>query len=254
MEEPTMLKKIKYLISNTASIKIVFYLAAILFGMPILSLLYWAFDSSYLAAFGIGPELYTRPLFSSSFINIWLCVAALKPGLWLWLALATLLYLVLFITAYEWHKKDVQHDNNIATDQKSIFDKISYASGKAFTPALVFYTSGMLTILAIAWITKFLSDNASELAQKQIQTYRTTGECKDAFNNAHSGCYTISDEQGDNHLLILNSKDTLIFMTRFIKAVQNNDSTTIPELVVIVKNKSTQEKISRKFVYLENKS
>ncbi len=250
-----MVKYIRNLISNFVPIKIVFYLAALLFGMPILSLLYWAFDSSYLAAFGVGPELYTRPLFSSSFINIWLCVAALKPGLWLWLALAILLFFILFMSAYEWHKSDAQHDNCIVAEEQSVLDKIYSASGKAFTPAVVFYFSGMLAILAIAWITKFLADNAAELAQKQIQTYRATGECKDAFNNSHSGCYTISNEDGDDHLLILNSKETLVFITRSIQKPQKSENNTPhPELVVVVKNKITQEKIARKFVYLENKN
>jgi hypothetical protein len=100
-----MLDYTKVVLRNALSIKIVFYIVGFILSIPVVGMLYWIFDTTYLAAFGVGPEFYSRPIFSSSLINIWLFVSAIKPGIWIWMALSVLIFLLLFVTYYNSDKK-----------------------------------------------------------------------------------------------------------------------------------------------------
>lgn len=75
-----MINMIKSAAGKYLTIKIVFLSLSLFFSIPLITAMYWSFDSSYLAAFGVGPEIFNRPIFSSKLINTWLVVVMLKPS------------------------------------------------------------------------------------------------------------------------------------------------------------------------------
>lgn len=48
---------------------------------------YWVYDSTLLAAYGIGPEMNVRGVFESKLVITWLSVHALKPLVWVLVAI-----------------------------------------------------------------------------------------------------------------------------------------------------------------------
>jgi hypothetical protein len=246
-----MFEYLKRVFLNTSSIKIVFYIVGFLLSVPVIGMLYWIFDTSYLAEFGIGPELYSRPIFSSSLINAWLFVSTIGPSIWIWMALSGILFSFLVIAFYEAdHKKEqIKPEENSDIDKKSWTYKIESVFNlivKAGIPAIVFLFFGLFIIASTAIAVSFLSNESSKLASKQIKAYVNESTCKDAFNDYHLGCYSIPGEIGDDHLMILNGKDVIIYMSRKKLNCETEETFTIT-----IKNKVTQEKIVRLFNYVE---
>lgn len=246
-----MFEYLKRVFLNASSIRVVFYIVGFLLSMPIIGMLYWIFDTSYLAEFGIGPELHSRPIFSSSFINAWLFVSTIGPSIWIWTALSGILFSFLMIAFYEAgsKKEKTKPEEKSDIDTKSWAYKIESFVNlivKAGIPAVVFLLFGLFIIAFTAVAVTFLSNESSKLASKQIKAYINDGTCKDAFNDYHLGCYNIPGEIGDDHLLILNGKDTIIYMSR-----QKQDCATEETFTITIKSKITHEKIVRIFKYVE---
>lgn len=246
-----MFEYLKRAFLNASSIRIVFYIVGFLLSVPVIGMLYWIFDTSYLAEFGIGPELYSRPIFSSSFINAWLFVSAIGPSIWIWTALSGILFSFLMIAFYEAgsNKEHATLAESNDVDTKSWAYKIELFFNlitKAGIPAVVFLLFGFSIILSTSIAVSFLSKESSKLARKQIKAYINDGTCKDAFNDYHLGCYSILGEIGDDHLLILNGKDAIIYMSR-----QKQGCATEETFTITIKNKITHERIVRLFNYVE---
>lgn len=246
-----MIKIIKTTIANIASIKIVFYLIALFFCLPLTGLMYWFFDSHYLGAFGVGPELFSRPLFSSRLINLWLTSILMKPGIQIWAALCAILFLALLVNFYSIRKKGAPPKEPVDKTPSNWLLKFIFVLEKAYTPSAALLITGLTLLLALTAALQYISNKAKELANTQIESFVKDGECKDTFNKDHSGCYSISNELGDENLLILNNADTVIFITKK-PVMQTNASDTNraePLFNIVIKNKLTQEKIVREFKY-----
>lgn len=246
-----MLDYIKIALRNASSIKIVFYIVGLLLSLPFAGMIYRVFDTTYLAAFGVGPEFYSRPIFSSSLINIWLFVSAIKPGIWIWMVLTVLIFFLFFIGYYNSGKKKEASDpeSQVDVDTTTFLFKVESFFNVAFKagpPALVFFFSGLAIISFATFAILFFSNDSSILAKKQIKAYIEKKQCMDAFNDFHLGCYTIPGETGNDHLLILNNKDVIIFMSR-----EKQNGIAEEKFTVTVKNKVTQEKMVRLFNYIE---
>src|SRR5690606_36847719 len=97
-----------------------------LLSVPVIGMLYWIFDTSYLAEFGIGPELYSRPIFSSSLINAWLFASVIGPSIWIWTTLSGILFCFLVIAYYEKSKikKSPKLEEKTDADTTSFLYKI----------------------------------------------------------------------------------------------------------------------------------
>lgn len=244
-----MLQKIKSFLTYLSAVKFITYVISFIISIPVLSVIYWIFDSSYLGAFGIGPELYSRPVFSSHLLNVWFFVTTLRPFLWILIGVCVLIFLVLTISNYNADKIVAAS----VTDQdktESKFPKIIKAFNaieKSIMPAAFILYAGIFGALITALIAGYWSKEGGSIAVKQIENFRKNGTCKDAFNDRLLGCYTIKGEDEDNVLLILNTRDTIAYMTRKIQ-----DGSGCPTLAVVVKNKLTQEKIIRQYVKAES--
>lgn len=246
-----MLDYLKATVRNTLSIKIVLYIVGLLLSIPVVGMLYWIFDTSYLATFGIGPEFYSRPIFSSSLINVWLFISALKPFIWIWLILSLIIFMLILIVCFNASRKkqSLGPEGNTEVDDTAFIYKVELFFNllvKAGVPALAFLLIGLSFIALITFSILFFESDSSELAKRQLKAYIEDKKCKDAFNDYHEGCYTISGEKGDDHLLLLNNKDVVIYMSR-----QKLDAEKEETFTVTVKNKLTQEKIVRLYKYVE---
>jgi len=248
-----MLDYLKATARSTLSIKIVLYFVGLFLSIPVVGMLYWIFDTSYLATFGIGPEFYSRPIFSSSLINVWLFISVLKPFIWIWLILSLIIFIIILISCFNLSRKkqslDTEEDADV--DDTTFIYKVELFFNllvKAGVPALAFLLLGLSFIAFLTFSILFFENDSSELAKKQLKAYIKDKECKDAFNDYHQGCYTISGEKGDDHLLLLNNKDVIIYMSRQKPEAEKEETFT-----VTVKNKLTQEKIVRLYKYVEPK-
>tara|TARA_R110002072_G_scaffold9584_1_gene46358 strand:+ start:16341 stop:16646 length:306 start_codon:yes stop_codon:yes gene_type:complete len=95
-----MKQKIIGIVKNFSSINLFTLAVSLLLTTPIMSLVYWVFDASYLASFGIGLEIFSRPAFSSNFINFWIYGISLSPFWWAWSFLSIVLFAVLISSNY----------------------------------------------------------------------------------------------------------------------------------------------------------
>lgn len=167
------------------------------------------------------------------------------------MALSVLIFLLFFITYYnsDRKKESSKPENHVEVDKTTFLFKVESFFNVAFKagpPALVFFFFGLAIIAFITFTILFFSNDSSMLAKKQIRAYIEEKKCTDAFNDLHLGCYSIPGEAGDDHLLILNNKDVIIYMSR-----KKKDGGTEEKFSVTVKNKITQEKIVRLYKYIE---
>ena len=63
--------------------------------LPFIKVLYWTFDTAYLSGFGISPEIYSRPIFSSGFVSVWLFAFSMTPLMLLWMLICLIVFIVL---------------------------------------------------------------------------------------------------------------------------------------------------------------
>ncbi len=237
-------------IKNTVLIKIGMYLVGLLGTLPILSMTYWVLDSAYLSEFGIGPELYSRPIFSSSFITAWLSAIAIKPisvGL---LVVSFLLFLLVFSANFNRKKARKAPPTNTQENKDALFPRFSEAFEKAFISAAILLLAGFTVLLCFAILITTLSNEGKKLAAEQIDTYVTNGTCIDAFNNIQTGCYVIEGEGGKDHLVIHNGDKFIIFMSRYPKTLSVRGEGAVDvefDFTITVKNKHYNKKVTRQF-------
>jgi hypothetical protein len=248
-----MVDTIKNAAGRYLTLKIVFLTLSLFFSIPLITAMYWSFDSSYLAAFGVGPELFNRPIFSSKLINTWLVVVLYKPGFWLIVALAVFLLIVLSFIFY--HQAKSKSEKPVLLEPKPEAEpeverhavtEVFVAADKALISSLAFLWVGLFLLLAPLLLIIYLSSQATILADKQINAYIEKGECIDTFNGSHIGCYAIPKESCKDNLIIFNDNRKLIYLS--VDNAFQSDGKTIKKIFHLnLTDKVTGEKITRLF-------
>jgi hypothetical protein len=228
---------------NYVSVKVALSILGLAVSIPLISLWYWAFDSAYLAAFGIGPEIFSRPVFSSKLMLTWFVLGAIKPGVWIVGIVATALAVVLFGVQYR-ARRLVSSSTQAASAQIEVVDNQSLRMidivDRSITPAVYLLLTPLFILLLLLCGMVFMSNKAGKLASDQVDAYLKDGICPDTFNNKMNGCYSISDEPDNNYFIIVNEEKLVIYLSR----VATLDEVAIS---VTVKDKSLNKKIIREY-------
>ncbi len=182
-------------------------------------------------------------------MNVWLFVTLIKPITTI--LISTCITISFFVTVA--HLKPSRKE---LIEEEKIEKKWTHHVGeflerliKNLLPTLaiimIFLTTLSMTTILISLVTT----EAKALAQKQIGAYFNRGECIDAFDNTHLGCYKLEALDLDENLVILNDSKTIIFLNRDISTGEKG----IPKgkLSIHVFDKAAREVISRKFVIAE---
>ncbi|MGM8226033.1 hypothetical protein ACSV5M_05590 [Cellvibrio sp. ARAG 10.3] len=244
-----ILNSIKEFIQANFYIKLAISLFLLILSIPLLKIFYWFYDASYLASFGIGPEIYSRPIFSSKLSNVWMFLSAFKPLKWAWAVFCCLLFLFIFFILFKKNRiipskksnrtKRISENSNLYV----FFESIE----KAFTPAGITFVLGSVLLLTLILPIVFFIEEAQKHATNQINKYIDHSICIDSFDNTHLGCYKIPGEEGANKLIIHNDEKVLIYMSRVNKS-DTDESEEEHDFYVHITNKVNGEKISRYFV------
>ncbi len=227
--------------ANYVAVKIALSIMGLAVSIPLMNLLYWSFDSAYLAAFGVGPEIYSRPVFSSKLMLTWFVLGAITPGIWIMGIIAFTLAVILFGIHYRARRLSIATEKTMpvlvgAEDNPTV--RMSEILDRSITPAIYLFLVPFLILLFLLIGMVFMSNKGRELAENQIKAYVDNGECLDTFNNNTRGCYSISDESEDNYLIISNGEKMIIYLNR----QKNKDGFSV---FVNIKDKTSNKKIAR---------
>lgn len=196
--------------------------------IPFAKLLYWVFDTSYLGGFGISPDVYNRPIFSSGFVSSWLVAEAMAPALVIWTGFAIVLFAVLFNINFENSEKPKICEldlNNYRSESRWIKLKRRgiYAFSKSFGWPYFIWASGFVLIIFLLAILVWASRKGAQLAEVQLNVYVAEGLCVDKFNSKNKGCFRVTGIDGNNHFVIANPATHLIYLSRKRKNPMDSD-------------------------------
>lgn len=187
--------------------------------IPFARLVYWVFDTSYLGGFGVSPDVYSRPIFSSGFVSIWLLVESMTPIFFGWSSFAIVLFVVLFSVNFDVLKKYENRHNYygiLSSDSKGdeLKKRFSYAFSKSSGWPFYIWVSGVSLFLFLVLAISLASSRGRDLAQKQLNYYVDTGKCADKFNSTNVGCFRVEGVEGAGHFVIANPKTHLLYLSR----------------------------------------
>jgi hypothetical protein len=187
--------------------------------LPFIKLVYWVFDTAYLSGFGINPEIYSRPIFSSSFIGVWLFAESLYPMMIGWIFFSLIIFLVLFNMNLSLLGRPLRAEQGIdilESDTKWIrFKKIfPTAFSKSVNWPIAILLIGIYLIIFITGAASYSSKKGRSLAEIQMEHYNANGECWDKFNSKNNGCFRVSGISGAGHFVIANLETHLLYLSR----------------------------------------
>jgi hypothetical protein len=212
---------------------------------PLLQALYWTFETAYFGYFGVGPEIFNRPVFSSGFISVWLVAASIGPAFIVWSGLMLIVFIVLIFVNYNepafYLRKEINDvppdvDNCIYQDSEetknwkygfkahlsNVFDSVS----KSINVPLFFWLGGFIIALILVLLFVGAGTKGEKLAKNQVENYlKNKFECHDGFNDNNIGCFSIQGIDGNDHLVITNNKTHLIFLSR-TQAIESSENAT----------------------------
>ncbi|WP_041523762.1 hypothetical protein [Gilvimarinus agarilyticus] len=187
--------------------------------IPFIRLVYWIFDTAYLSGFGISPDVYSRPIFSSGFVSAWLVVEAIVPMMIVWTVFSAALFLLLLninlgalgqsenrYSAYKIYSGD--------TRWTRARKRLLYALPKSFNWPYYTWTFGIVLIVFMLGVCTWATKKGVDLANAQLKAYAQKGHCIDKFTSNNKGCFRISGVAGVEHFLIANSETHLLYLSR----------------------------------------
>lgn len=252
-----MNKNILSEVKKYITVKTVFSIVSVSAIIPLCKALYWVFETSYFGYFGISPEIFSRPLFSSGFISVWLFVTAMYPMFFVWTGLMVVCFLILVSFNYEepnFERDVIANDVGSVNGEpeeisvritfwvrlKAAFSNLGESIAKSFAIPFIFWVSGFVALMAVTLLFLWADKEGGKLAKNQVDSYINDHECKDGFNNSNVGCFEISGIDGEDYFVITNSESHLIYMSRN-EAPSNSldaDVATPPTSVHIVEKRS----------------
>lgn len=226
---------------NYLSVKIALSILGLAVSIPLFSLLYWSFDSAYLAEFGVGPEIFSRPVFSSKLMLTWFVLGAIAPSIWIIGMVAIALAIVLFGIHYRARRLAASTLQTITIQPDRIENqpvRMMDIIDRSLIPAIYLFLSPLLILLFLLLGMTFMSNKAERLALNQINAYVQKGSCPDTFNSQLNGCYAISDESASNYFIIANSEKMVIYLSR-----EERENEVM--IFVTIKDKLSNKKVIR---------
>lgn len=98
------------------------------FAIPYTKLLYWTFDTAYLSGFGVSPEIYSREIFSSGFVSVWLFSVSMAPLMFVWSLICLIAFVLLTAVSVEAESEDQVFSftkrTRVALDKNSRYVKL----------------------------------------------------------------------------------------------------------------------------------
>ncbi|MEW8200747.1 MAG: hypothetical protein AB2697_14565 [Candidatus Thiodiazotropha endolucinida] len=238
-------------------------------GIFLLHTSYWVFETAYFGYFGVSPEIFNRPVFSSGFISVWLFAYSIKPILIIWLVIFVINVIVL--TGYQFQNlqfmeqqvlgrnqssPDENNKNNSVNSQNrkllsnNYFTNFYTALFKSLDIPVLVFGVGLFVLMVVVIFLVYVDDSGRELAKNQLSKYQKH-ECIDGFNNNNTGCYSIDGFEGNDHLILTNNKTHLIYISRIKTAViseKETDDLTNIKLNIIEKADNEVFKIEREYL------
>jgi len=263
VEVPKKLNKVVGSVKQAATAKSIISAASVGMLIPLAKLIYWVFDTAYLGGFGVSPDIYSRPIFSSGFVSTWLVVESLGIMIVGWSILAFVLFIILtavnvkpnrdFLTNEEEDNKRgaiVSEDFSLKEKIFNFFDRILESVSHSLDWPVIIWSSGLSIFLLLAFAMIWASEKGNKLANEQRDLYLNNGICADKFNSSNSGCFKITGIKGKDHFIIANSKTHLIYLSR--ESGCNDDSSQICKsgikLNILEKAPGSQYSVVRDFV------
>ncbi|MBT2988229.1 MAG: hypothetical protein KME65_04640 [Candidatus Thiodiazotropha sp. (ex Ctena orbiculata)] len=230
---------------------------------------YWAFETAYFGYFGVSPEIFNRPVFSSGFISVWFFAYSIKPILIIWLVIFVINVIVL--TGYQFqnlqfkeqqvldrnepspdekNEKDCDNSQNRKLLSNNYFTNLYTALFKSLDIPIAIFGVGLFVLMVVVSFLVYVDDSGRELAKKQFSKYQKH-ECIDVFNNNNTGCYSIDGFEGKDHLILTNNKSHLIYLSRNNTAVTSEKETDdLPNIKLNIIEKADDEVFKIKREYL----
>jgi cbb3-type cytochrome oxidase subunit 3 len=240
-------------IKRYLSLKSIVFLISVASTIPLFNLLYWIFEVSYFGYFGISPELFSRPVFSSNLIDIWIFAILLQPAFMvLIIVMAVILIPVIWINLYAHNNQNVDSDENIGTDKtKHFLTKLVTLLKPAEHLAILGWLLVMLTFFVLLILFVYTSKEGRKLAKMQIEGYsRVDYKCFDGLDDNNIGCYSIDGIDGSNHLVITNNKTHLIYLSQTPSISSKNKAADNPvpfDIHIVEKAPGDVYKITRQY-------
>lgn len=230
--------------------------------LPFIKLIYWVFDTAYLSGFGITPDVYSRPIFSSGFISAWLFAGAMTPIFIGWALFSVVIFVVLFSINFESLAPPKQReDDKKSSEKESEFSKfitsiIDALSKSIEWPSFIFI-SGFILIIFFVTTILHTHKNGFKLADEQISVYANEGKCGDKFNAKNVGCFNVSGIEGTNHFVIANLQTHLLYLSR--RPTNESGSITCDKeykvtLHIHEKKSDKQYSINRDYIFSETEN
>jgi hypothetical protein len=225
--------------------------------LPFIKLVYWVFDTSYLSGFGISPDIYSRPIFSSGFVSVWLFINALVPMVIGWALFSAVVFVVLFNINFGAARHSAPVEQGIDTSQSNgrytrFISSFSYAYSKSVSWPLAMFLIGAVFILFITKVFIYSSEKGASLAEKQLKGFSAKGECRDTFDSNNTGCFHISTLNGTDHFVIANHQTYILYLSRNEADEKDSNNKIITRLHVHEKEPGKQYSITRDYKPTEN--
>lgn len=256
-------------IKNIITIKTLVSIVSVGAIVPLCKALYWTFETSYFGYFGVSPEVFSRPLFSSGFISVWLFVTSMSPILIVWTGVMVVSFLFLVSFNYEEPKfQFVENENkerteilaNITNNKigkitwrlriKAVLSNLGETIGKSIAIPFILWVSGIFSLIAVMFLFLWADKKGRELAKSLVDGYVSKQECNDGFNDRVIGCFEISGIDGNNHFVITNSKTHLIYLsqeTPLRTSYNKPEEPEFPKVNIIEKSPDETFKLKRTY-------
>ncbi len=275
MDIPNTVDKVVTGIKRTITAKAIISTASLGLLIPFVKLVYWVFDTAYLGGFGVSPDIYNRPVFSSGFVSIWLIAKSIGIILTGWTLLAFIFFIILTkvnIAPAKYHikkeeKKESSDNENSGTDSKELsladklkdrfldlFIRIIDSISKSIEWPSAIWGAGVLLVIFLSFSIAWASKTGQDLAEDQRNAYLESGFCLDKFNSNNIGCFKIDTVEGENYFIIANPKTHLIYLSRECKLFKKGSKICEPSIKLNILEKSLNEQysITRDFVLKSN--
>ncbi len=226
--------------------------------VPYSKLVYWLFDTAYLGGFGVNPDVFNRPVFSSDFVSVWLVAESMPVILAGWSMLALVALLVLTMANYEKGRRGEGGNEGVSNTNHSTSEpqlngrpsRIFESLSKSIDWPAFIWVSGLLIIMFLALTVIWSVSKGEELSEIQRDWYLNEGVCLDKFSSGNVGCFTVSGVPGNNHFVIYNSDTDLIYMSRkdCIDIDSKEECKASISLNIVEKSSKTQYSVIRDYV------
>ena len=253
------MRKIFNNIKKTIIIKTLISIISLGLFIPFIELIYWTFDTAYLSGFGISPDIYSRPIFSSGFINTWLFAESIQSIFIGWSLLLFIIFLMLFsINFSNLNKSQVNDPETIKFKKEGnifrILEQLINVFAKSIAWPFYILICGIFIIMFTMYSIIWAHNKGLALAEGQLNNYVTEGKCLDKFNSKSFGCFDVKDIEDKDIFVITNTQKHILYLNRKninASKLEKNDQYEI-KIHIHEKEPGKEYSINRKYVAPKN--